>query len=493
MHVSRIAGALVCGFLAGVFLCSFYELGTHFVLTTTLLSGALFGIALRAQKDVARIVLVALCVFALGVGVFRTQSVLYTPQTLHFLVGVDTTLRGVVVADPQKRPSYTYITIATPEAPHEYIVLYADRLTMVSYGDQITVEGVLALPESFSDNTGTRVFNYPAYLAKDGIRYVMYRPHITVESSGNGSRVFSFLYHIKRMFSDAVAHMLIEPHASLAAGITIGERSALTEYWRDVFIKTGLIHIVVLSGFNITLIATAVLFLVRSITVRPRIHFIVGAVLVIGFVLLTGASSTGVRAGIMATLAMLATYAHRDFDGFRALMFATFAMVLWNPYVLVFDPSFQLSVIATFALIYATPRCLQYVRFVPEWFGVRDIAAATLATFIWVLPYLLYLTGNFSLSALPVNLIVLPLIPLAMVLVFAGVGATFVFPAFAVVWGSGAYVVLSYVLYVSEHVAALPYASITVPAFSFGVVVAAYALLFFIFARFRSAPQQLSS
>lgn len=483
MSTSRIALVLACGFLAGVLLRSFYELDIHFVLTTTLLSGALFAIGRRARTGAASVAIVAFFVGAAGLGVLRAESAFVVSDALHAQVGASTELQGVVVAAPEHRPTTTHIVIKVDNASHEYVLLYADRLTAVSYGDFVSVQGTLEYPKAFADTSGTRVFNYPAYLAKDGVRYVVYRPAVHVESSGNGNFVFAFLYSVKDMFAHAVARMLPEPQASLAAGITIGERSALTDYWRDVFIKTGLIHIVVLSGFNITLVAMAVLFVVQSITVRPSVHFIAGALLVCGFVLLTGASSTGIRAGIMAVLAMLARYMRRDFDGLRALLFAGTAMVLFNPYVLVFDPSFQLSIIATFALIYATPVCLRYVQWVPTLFGVRDIAAATLATFVWVLPYLLYLTGNLSFSALPVNLIVLPAIPAAMALVFFGVGATLVVPALAVLWGAGAYVVLSYVLVVAEHVAHIPHASTTVPGFSFWVVLVVYALLFVVFAR----------
>lgn len=493
MSLARLALVLACGVIAGVALRSVYVFDTYFVLAITFLAGMLFVLAIRAPYDGARIFYVAFFLCALCIGVLRADSVFTTKDSLGVFVGQDITRTGIVVHAPERRSESLHVVVSVSDAPHEYIILYADRLTDISYGDTVSFSGQLERPESFADNTGTRVFNYPAYLAKDGIRYRMLRPTIAVQERYTGISFFAFLYSSKDVFYTAIFRMLPEPHASLAGGITIGERQALTEYWKNVFVTTGLIHIVVLSGYNITLVANSVLFLLSSFTARRTVHFMVGACIVCCFVLLTGASSTGVRAGIMAIIAMLAVHTHRDFNGFRALGFAGTVMVLWNPYVLMFDPSFQLSVIATFGLMYATEFFAPYTTWVPDVFQLPEIVASTLATFVWVLPFLLYLTGNLSFIALPVNFIVLPVVPLAMSAVFVGVFATFVMPALAVMWGAASYVLLEYVLTVSELGARIPYASTTIPAFSLWWVILAYVLLFLIMSRVQTDPVQHSN
>lgn len=488
MALARVALALACGISGGVLLRSFVPLGIEFVFATALLSGALFVLGLRAVRPVA--ILMSVCaLIGISVGVMRANSVFIVPDALGHVVGDTVTLSGAVVFDPEQRPNNTHIVLETSDAPGEYVLLFADRATTVSYGDTIRVSGQLRRPESFIGTDGVRVFNYPAYLAKDGIRYVMFYPQIeSVETATpHRSSVFGFLYGIKHVFVIAVGRMLVEPAASLATGITVGERNALTDTWKDIFIVTGLIHIVVLSGFNITLIVDFVRRLLEWVRVHKRTQFYVGMTVLVAFVLMTGASSTGVRAGIMAWLAMLAKLTNRDFDGLRALLFAGVAMVLWNPYVLVFDPSFQLSMIATFALVYATPMFEKYFVALPTTFDIRGVASATAATYVWVLPYLLYLTGNLSLIAFPINVLVLPVISGATITVIGGAVATMVVPAGAPLWGAPALVLLTYTLTMAQWASRIPFALAHVSAFPFWLVIAVYAALFFIFVRLQIA------
>ncbi len=466
---------LAFGFLAGVFIASFISLGTSLVFTTALLSGALFFVSQR--RHAPRVFLLASMFLGVSMGLFHTYMSFYTPNTYDALVGSPVVLEGIIVDDPERRPTTTHVVVRTDHAPDEYVLLYGDRFHDVVYGDRVRVEGVLEYPHAFSDNTGTRIFRYPEFLAKDHVRYVMHRPAITVLVSDEYTDLFSFLFSIKHRFTDAVHLMLVEPKASLASGITVGERQALTEYWKEVFIRTGLIHIVVLSGFNITLIVGAVLAILHALTARRRVHFFVGVLIIMLFVLMTGASPTGVRAGIMASIAMLAVYTHRDFDALRALFFAAVCMVAWNPYVLVFDPGFQLSVIATFGLVYASPVFHVLFHRVPEAGALREIVASTFATYLFVLPYLLFMSGTWSFIALPINILVLPFIPLAMSLVFGGALFSMLIPALAPWFGAPAYAILSYVLWIAEQSASLSYAAYTMPAFSFWIVLCMYLLL----------------
>lgn len=484
MALARIAVSIACGVLGGVLIRSFVPLGIEFVLTTALLSGALCVLAWRARNRTVSVLVLACVTLGVGVGVIRADSAFVVPDALGPMVGTTTTLAGTVVVDPEQRPNNTHVVVESPDAPGEYVLLFADRNQSVSYGDRIEVTGQLQRPESFTGTDGVRVFNYPAYLAKDSIRYVMFYPQVTILEVGvlkNEAHVFAWLYGMKHMFTNAVGRMVPEPAASLAGGITVGERNALTDEWKDIFIATGLIHIVVLSGFNITLIVDFVRRLLEWMHTNKRAQFYIGMTVLVAFVLMTGASSTGVRAGIMASLAMLAKLTNRDFDGLRALLLAGVCMVLWNPYVLVFDPSFQLSMIATFALVYATPVFERLFVGLPTVLDIRGIGSATAATYVWVLPYVLYLTGNLSLIAFPINVLVLPVISGATITVIGGAVMTMLVPAGAPLWGAPAFVLLTYTLTMAQWASRIPFALAHVPAFSFWFVVAVYAALFFIF------------
>src|SRR6185295_15525305 len=102
----------------------------------------------------------------------------------------------------------------------------------------------------------------------------------------------------------------------------------------------------------------------------------------------------------------------------RALILALVFMILLNPFVLVYDVSFQLSFIATVAVIFLAPRIEKYFMWVTDKFQMRDIVTVTCAAYIFVAPFILYKMGNFSLVALPANILILPFIPFTMMLGF---------------------------------------------------------------------------
>jgi competence protein ComEC len=111
-------------------------------------------------------------------------------------------------------------------------------------------------------------------------------------------------------------------------------------------------------------------------------------------------------------------------------------MVLLNPFVLVYDVSFQLSFIATVAVIFLAPRIEKYFLWITPRFGLRDIITVTCAAYVFVLPFILYKMGNLSLVALPANILILPLIPFTMFLGFMTGFAGIIWYVFAVPFGS---------------------------------------------------------
>ena len=170
----------------------------------------------------------------------------------------------------------------------------------------------------------------------------------------------------------------------------------------------------------------------------------------------------------------------------RALGVVALAMVLWNPLLLAFDPGFQLSVLATLGLVLFSPVFFEWLSWIPQKFALREIAASTLGTQMTVLPLLLYQNGVLSLVALPANLLALVAVPWAMALSFiaAVAGIFFGVPALSAVEGWGtfvafpAYVLLAYIIGVAKFFAALPFAAVSVSAFSAWWMAGAYVLIF---------------
>jgi competence protein ComEC len=167
----------------------------------------------------------------------------------------------------------------------------------------------------------------------------------------------------------------------------------------------------------------------------------------------------------MATLALVARATGRNYDVARALILAGVFMIFLNPMLLVYDVSFQLSFLATVAVIFLAPRIEKYFLWVPDIFELRDIVSVTVAAYIFVFPFILYQMGNFSLVALPANVLILPFIPFTMALGFLTGFAGLIWYVLAVPFGFISYLFLHYELSVISFFSNLPFAAFYFPDF----------------------------
>lgn len=379
-------------------------------------------------------------------------------------------LLGVVDREPTSDGSTTRIYIQTSALIHGSTTIPVETGVLVragafpefAYGDEVRVTGTLKLPEEIVNEDG-RVFDYQMFLFTKDVTHTL--SFAQIEKVGEkGNPVFRILFNIKSAFIDSIRRVLPEPSAGLLAGILLGT-DTLPKDLKEHFRVAGLSHIVVLSGYNITVVAESVLLFAQYIV--PRIAFGLSSVSVVLFVLMAGAGASAVRAGIMAQIALLGRSRGSTYDASRALLLAIVVMVLWNPSTLIYDPSFHLSVLATYGVMYGPPIILKYLLFITERFGLREMCATTLGAQCAVLPYILYMSGDFSLFALPANFLVLAFVPLTMLLGFV-TGILGFFSRFvALIPGIPAHLFLSWDVLVGEVVSALPYASLHVPHIPF--------------------------
>lgn len=399
-------------------------------------------------------------------------------------IGEQVNFSGVIVAEPDKRSDSTRYTIKSEgNLDHMKVLITANRFPEFYYGDLVTVEGKIERPEEFETDLG-RTFDYPNYLAKDGIRYVIFRPELSLVEKGHGSRLISTLFYIKKKFVQNIENALPEPHSSLANGITLGLKQSLGKELLDVFRRVGIIHIVVLSGYNMTIILSGVIYSLGRLPLKfsRGVTLLFAAILTLAFSALVGFSATVLRASVMALLAILARFLGRPILAMRTLFIAGAAMLFWNPLILFYDPSFQLSFLATFGLLALAPIIERKFRFLSSISGVsskwkqvgKEIFTATLATQIFVLPAIIYMTGQFSIISLPVNLLVLPLIPTAMI--FTGISGVLgmILPIIGKVAAFPAYIILEFIIKLSEIAANFPLAAISVKSIPLWLVFLVY-------------------
>ncbi len=417
-------------------------------------------------------------IFFLGaaLGVFRFHLAdTPAPEVFESRVNQEVSLSGQVVDEPDARENNLKLTVLVLEGGQKTeILLSADINGGYKYGDEISFSGVLEKPENFKTDQG-KIFDYVNYLRKDGILYLMKYPKIEIVSHG-GNIIKRALFSAKEKFLDKIGLIIPNPESLLMGGLILGEKSAFSQDLRQSFVNTGTIHIIALSGYNVTIVAE---WIMKILSFLPK-NFSIGAgvLSIFLFIIMTGGASTAVRAGIMAALALLARATRRDYDIGRALVLAGALMILLDPLILAFDVSFQLSFLATIAVIYISPKVEKYFLWI-KWKWFRDIVSITISAYIFVMPFILYKMGNLSLVALPANIAVLPFIPLTMILGFVTGFVGLASSLLAFVPGQISYFFLHYELAAIGFFSRFSFSSISLPSFPLLLTVLIYIFFFY--------------
>ncbi len=473
----------IFGFIIAIFVSSFFQLGISFSFFLIFLSIIifLFRFLVIHEEEKRKILYVGLTLLSFGLGIFRYEirDQREVDQNLENIINQSVFIEGTVSDEPQRKELKQTLIVDLKDIFHGSsstpvsgkVVVSTDLYPEFQYGDLIKISGKLKKPENFTSSS-SKDFDYISYLGKDDIFYKIDFAKVTLVSSGEGSALKSYLFSIKNSFIQSIGKVISEPESSLLAGILLGAKTSLDTKTTDIFRTAGVSHIVALSGYNITIVAKAVMSI---LTWLPRgIASSFGILSIILFVIMSGGTSTAVRAGIMSVIALLGTITHRKYDIGRALIVTLFLMVFINPKILVFDISFQLSCLATLAIIYVSPIVKNKLSFIPERFGLKDIISTTLSAQILVLPFILYKMGLLSLVALPANILILPVMPATMFSGFVTGVCAIVSTTLSLPFAFISYLLLTYIIHIADFFASLPFSAVTVSWFSGSMMMVCY-------------------
>ena len=407
---------VIAGFASSILFSSFVTTPPLVAVLLLVVAGAIYLAERVWHGGVEReIVIFVVFVACFGLGVLR-----YAVKEFHLDIEPESV--GLVVEEPEHKEGYTQFVFESRNGVRALV--RTDIYSAVQYGDEVELSGKFTKPISSPD------FDYANYLAKDNIYFTNNSYELKVLQSRQGSWLKHALFDLKNSFINQAKSLWPEPESSLLGGLIVAGRDALPKSVLDEFRGAGVVHIVVLSGFNITIIAeflrrvSAQLLVwlgLTTFTLGPALLAVLGVIL---FVVMTGASATVVRAALMALTVILARFIGRGYSATRALILAGFVMLMINPKLLAFDASFQLSFLATLGMIHFVPRIERFLASrvaLAKWGKLREIVSQTLGTQLAVLPLLLYSVGNFSPTFLPANVLILPVVPWVMLTGFIAV------------------------------------------------------------------------
>jgi len=319
-----------------------------------------------------------------------------------------------VVDDPRPRADRVQLVVGDvlvdrPGGPAQLadrLLVWLPRGIDARAGDRLLLRTRVELAEDFDD------FAYREYLARQGIGAIARARGAEVLPGSGGPGVA--MAALRGSLLHGLNRLVAEPEAALGAGILLGVRASIAPEINDAFAAAGLTHVVAISGWNIAIVAALVMALVRPLETRRGGRWstaALAAAVVGGYVILTGASPSVVRAALMAGAMLVGRLGGTRAHASSALGLAALVMLLVAPAVL-WDVGFQLSLLATAGLIWFGRSIERRLGGWPAW--IREPVALTMAAQLTTLPVILVNFERLSIVAPLSNVLVVPLVPLVM-------------------------------------------------------------------------------
>lgn len=357
-------------FLVGIGLSSIVNL------TTSLLTIALLAIVFLFLKK--EVFLPFLVMTVIGSVYYFTFDYLQKPLALKS--------EGIVIETKQKINHQELIL-------DNKIKIITARYPKYKYGDRIMAAGDIKKSKS------------------PFLNGVVSYPKIELLGENQGNIIKAQLLKWRLAFEDNIKRVLPHDKAVFLSGLTVGNVSEISKEFNERLKASGTTHLVALSGYNISIVLNFLGWL----------GFWPSILLVIAFVVMTGAEASLVRAAIMGIILLVAQRHQRLHSVRNAIIFAALVMVLFDPKILVFDVGFQLSFLAILGMVYLKPALEARFSWPTKkiWGGwLRKNFWITFSAQVAVLPLLVLRFGQFNPFSLLANLLVAEAIPYTMALGF---------------------------------------------------------------------------
>ena len=188
---------------------------------------------------------------------------------------------------------------------------------------------------------------------------------------------------------------------ALIPGMVLGDTSLQSATFKSDMRRSGLTHLVAVSGANFAIVSTFILYMMQFIFRKIPMRLGATAIFLIAFIALVRPSPSVLRAAAMAAVLLLAQGTHRGRDSLPALGFAIAAVVVADPWQ-VRDPGFALSVLATAGLLILAPHLVEkFSTKMPK--AVATVIATPLAATLFCAPVIVAISGQLSLLSIVAN------------------------------------------------------------------------------------------
>ncbi|MCA2938535.1 MAG: ComEC/Rec2 family competence protein [Microcystis sp. M113S1] len=346
-----------------------------------------------------------------------------------------------------------------------YVTLPNLAENQVYPGQKITVKGLLYRPRRANN---PNAFDFANYLARQGA-FAGLKGEIIIDKKSPTWGV----WQIRQRIVEAQIQGIGQEKGTLLSSITLGRQAVnLPAKITDLFIKTGLAHILAASGFHVAILLGFVLTITRNLS--PKQQFIIAITILIIYGTLTGLQPSVLRAILMGIGALIGLLYNRQVNSLGSLLLAATILLLWQP-LWIWDLGFQLSFLATLGLIITVPLLKNKIDYFPNL--IAEPIAISLAATLWTMPLLMFTFNSIALYSIPINIITTPLVTL---ISLGGVFTAFlglIYPPLGSISASILYYPLELLLQITTFFSLLPFSTYSTGKLSLGVMLIIYICL----------------
>ena len=425
--------------------------------------------AIRARggaRSAAWLVPLALAACALGLTIGSARVTAIDAGALDLPTGREVEVRGYVAAVPRREDGEVAVRVETPGG--RLLVLAPEPVGELDVGAAIAARGTLEpVPEFQRD-----------YLGRLGIRELLRTREIEALADRRGG-LAGLLDGIRNRAERALASGTPAASSALLRGFVLGQDDLIAEPTRDDFKRSGLAHLLAVSGQNVVLLAVLAAAVMALLGVPIRARLVAIAVLIGVYVVVTGAGPSIQRAGAMGAAGIVAALVDRPRSRWYVLLLAAAITLAIDPRAAA-DVGWQLSFAAVVGILLLSGPLARLLAGPSPGRARRALAegaALTIAATVATAPLMAFVFGTFSVVTLPANLLaVVAEAPVMWLGMLAGaLGQLPWFPVEPVTWLAG--LLAAYIAQVAAWFAAPAWAQVELPIAGLPALAGIYAAL----------------
>jgi len=234
----------------------------------------------------------------------------------------------------------------------KFLIIRNEEKKKYDYGDLVRAQGMVTAPRAVRNPGG---FNYKKYLNRQGV-YAILRQRsedLFLIKSGDEGNVIrrEIIMPVKKIAEERINASFGKEEAEILKAVLIGEREGINPEIREAFTKSGIIHILAVSGLHVGFVVFFLVCTAKIFSIRRTVLFYLLVPCLLLYVILTGARPPVIRASLMTAIIFLGYIVQRKSDAYNSLGVAALLILFWKPSEL-FNPGFLLSFTAVVALVF---------------------------------------------------------------------------------------------------------------------------------------------